>query len=878
MRFVSGLNRKIAFFYKSPVLRRRASVLASLFAVWLLLRSVCYFITESQWFGSMGYGSVWWRHTTWTVGGFMVALGLALPSLGIALRAGGRRPPPLPALPPAYQAVELWIDRWNRRARPLLKSLVIVVALVLALRVAQRGSQWAFFFKAVPYGDRDPFFGLDASFYIFRLPALRIALTFATSLTSWTIVLCLLANLGRVVIALVAHDGTALLHRIGRRLALLAAIAFFLRALGFLIGRLELVWTLPPVSETTGLTIILFYGRSILHLLGFLACLLGSILILRFVQRRRMAAMKMRFFAGLVALWVLVPLLSVVLAFAAAPLALLGAMAPFDAAFREKQRLSDRAAWQLKELTPETQQQNRLEDQPDFGRTSNFDWVRLWSEEALHTHASGETVSLDRYQTTSGHTELVGISSPPPRPPSGGWFLRHVAGAAPASRLDVWSATEAGADGLPSLLGQHPLFEVKSKTMFFPAQAWPYALTRDPDVHGVNLGMWWRRMVWAIRLGDLNLLLQAPAGNVRGAPLKLLFRRTARETGERLAPLLTPGGTVSLAAPLPVVANGRLWWMMDLPAATDSYPGAPVVTGERTRYNSLADSVKMVMDSATGEVGLYAASMRAESHPMLRVVRSEWPSLIRSYSAMPEVVRRHRRYSQLVFKAQIEALGLVNGEANGIAWQPTAPQYGLWPRGLLHGFEAGQRITNLAVGDSRFEFLLQSALTRVGESRPSTLIAVSSEGAEYGRLHLWRWNEKPRSSGSSGSGVEGINARAWRGAAWLVPSGEAWRSLWFEPLYSAARPSRLLAVQVGDTATGTVVTGATRELALDTLRLTLRSEEKPDAALPTGELAARALALQTRAQLAAKRGEWSQWSQLMQRQRAVLELLKSKLP
>jgi hypothetical protein len=51
-----------------------------------------------------------------------------------------------------------------------MRPAAAVLALMFALSGASNWLSWLTFLNAVPFGDRDPIFGRDVSFYIFRLP------------------------------------------------------------------------------------------------------------------------------------------------------------------------------------------------------------------------------------------------------------------------------------------------------------------------------------------------------------------------------------------------------------------------------------------------------------------------------------------------------------------------------------------------------------------------------------------------------------------------------------------------------------------------------------------------------------------------------------
>jgi uncharacterized membrane protein (UPF0182 family) len=332
---------------------------------------------------------------------------------------------------------------------------------------------------------------------------------------------------------------------------------------------------------------------------------------------------------------------------------------------------------------------------------------------------------IDRYDV-GGRRQLIGIAarSAGGTGSSDGWLSQHVQ-YSHGEGIVACDATAATPDGQPVILRDLPYLALDEARTFYGAANQTYALSDESMAGGVLLDSAWRRCAWAWRLRELNLLLYHGAP---GKTLRLLFRRAMVERASALVPFLKTGGE-----PYPVVANGRLVWMLDLLTATATYPAARANDGQP--FNAARDSVKMVMDAADGRVTFYVADTAAASNPILKTWRRAFPQLVRPHEEMPPVIRRHRRYPRLLFDAQLRTLSRYHDESP----QSFYAQHDVW---------SAERETDqpdyalLPSWDERkqtSQFMLQGSLMSAGGRRLAGLLRAGCDDADYGRLALLRF-------------------------------------------------------------------------------------------------------------------------------------------
>jgi uncharacterized membrane protein (UPF0182 family) len=177
---------------------------------------------------------------------------------------------------------------------------------------------------------------------------------------------------------------------------------------------------------------------------------------------------------------------------------------------------------------------------------------------------------------------------------------------------------------------------------------------------GVSVGSFFRRLVYSWRFRDKNILFSKGV-NSRS---RLLYVRDPRQRVRQVAPWLTPDG-----AAYPVVADGRVLWVVDgyttsnsLPysqqqnlrsAASDSYVTNGSSAAQAGSINYIRDSVKATVDAYDGTVTLYEWDTETgQPDPVLHTWMKAFPGLVKPASDIPADVLPHLRYPRDLFNVQ----------------------------------------------------------------------------------------------------------------------------------------------------------------------------------------------------------------------------------
>ena len=198
--------------WRQPPRRRLFFFVLALLAVVVFFgRTALSYYVDALWFGSLGYGDVFWKTVSlqWTVfAAFSAVTFLVLYGWFQALRRSYQ--PDLPGAGTIFingKPLKLPVER-------ILRVVVLVVPLVIAVVTGSSMMAEWLTFALYWYAPRttgsvvDPIFGKPLSFYLFTLPAWQ-------SLTGWLLTIAMIACVGALFFILITGGTRALAGRRG---------------------------------------------------------------------------------------------------------------------------------------------------------------------------------------------------------------------------------------------------------------------------------------------------------------------------------------------------------------------------------------------------------------------------------------------------------------------------------------------------------------------------------------------------------------------------------------------------------------------------------------------------------------------------------------
>ncbi|HHW40504.1 MAG TPA: UPF0182 family protein [Syntrophomonadaceae bacterium] len=717
--------------------------------------------SDYMWFASLGYRRVFWTLflTRFAVG--MAAFLLFLPFFWLNSWFARRCLPRVRLAGEQSRIIELTqgplLRLFNSRAGTAV--LLLISALISLLLAVPVGSRWEIVQKlvyATSFGRRDPIFGLDAGFYIFKLPFYELLQS--TLAAAFTIALVLAA----LIYLLLASGeffggGWRRFSPVKLHLAVLVAGLLIIKAWDYRLRAYQLLLSHHGAFWGAGYTDV--HARiPALNILAVLA-LLAAVLVFFGVIRGRLRPI----FWGIGALVAA----SLLLGIAYPALVQQFQVVPNEFS-REQQYLqyaitSTRYAYGLDRVRVlNSGLESTADGQAGVGEAvlekyrSTLTNLRLWDFrpigqvynqlQQLRPYYRFSDVDIDRYRI-GGDSRQVMLS------------VRELSQESLAERAQTWvnrrlqythgfgvvvsPVNETTPEGLPRFLVQNippkaqaPELAVKQPRIYFGELTtnWVVVNTKakefdypsgDKNVYtsysgrgGVRLSNPLRRLLYAFRFQDMRLLLSDDIT----PESRILYNRTVGDA-RRLAPYLEYDGD-----PYPVITNGRIYWIWDAYTVTDHYPYSEMHSGR----NYIRNSVKVVVDAYQGDIAFYVSD---PSDPLIRTYGKIFPGLYRPLSRMPEGLRSHLRYPVDLFRTQATVYALYHiGDPRVFynredEWAIPFEKYSSSSQQMEPYYAVMQ-----LPGEAQEEFVLVLPLTPVKRQNLVAWMAARCDGENYGEL------------------------------------------------------------------------------------------------------------------------------------------------
>ena len=315
---------------------------------------------------------------------------------------------------------------------------------------------------------------------------------------------------------------------------------------------------------------------------------------------------------------------------------------------------------------------------------------------------------------------------------------------------------------------------------------------------GIVLGNFLRRILISIDNGELG---KVPFSDDITSESRLLMRRNVMARVSALAPFLTYDPDPYLV----VGEDGRLSWIIDAFTTSDSYPYSSHYRLEGNSVNYMRNSVKVVIDAYDGTTTFYVFDSK---DPIIAAYRNIFPSLFKDADAMPPGLRKHVRYPELLLSLQAEVYGLYHMSDPDVFYN----REDLWSvASEVTMAEGGGQTTqtmqpnfvlmNLP-GEKGVEFVEILPFTPANRNNLIGWIAARSDGANYGTSLVYNFPKTKLVDGPlqieariDQNAQLSAQLTLWnqqgshvrRGSMLVIPSGRA--LLYAEPIYLQAERS-----------------------------------------------------------------------------------------
>lgn len=285
---------------------------------------------------------------------------------------------------------------------------------------------------------------------------------------------------------------------------------------------------------------------------------------------------------------------------------------------------------------------------------------------------------------------------------------------------------------------------------------------------GVPMGSLFTRLLFAIKYQEQRIVLS----NLINSDSKILFNRNPNERVAKVAPWLTLDGNI-----YPAVVDGRILWILDGYTTSNGYPysrktnlaGATTntITTNAAAVASLAsrdisymrNSVKATVDAYDGTVTLYQWDTK---DPILATWSKAFPGTVTPKSAMSKSLLDHIRYPEDLFGVQRDVLSSYHVKTADAFyggqdfWRvPTDPS----SLGANAGIQPPYYMTLKLPGQEKPAFSLTTSFVPRGNRQNLTAFAsVNSDfGPDYGKISVL---QLPRSTNIPGPSQVASNFEA----------------------------------------------------------------------------------------------------------------------
>jgi len=761
------------------------------------------FYVDWLWFKSVGFTDVWstvliTKATLFVAAGLLTSLVISL-NIYLAFR---RRPFYVPT---SIEADNL--ERYRATIDPIRKLAFAGIAVVLfyfgGSSATSLWSSWLLFKNSTPFGVKDPQFGMDISFFAFRLP-------FFQTLIGWAISTLILATIASVAVHYiyggirpqVREERTTVAARV--QLSVLLGLIVLLKAVAYWFDRYALA--LKESRLITGLTYTdvnaTLPAKAILAAIAVICSLL--------------------FFANIVRKSWLLPAAGTALMVGASVLiagVYPGAVQQFqvkpsesskEAPYIQRNIDATRAAFGLSDVEMKDYQAtlstNSGQLATDAATIAN---IRLMDPNVLSAtfrqlqqikpyYTFPESLDIDRYKVNGVQRDAVvavrelNIDGNPSR----NWINDHLVYTHGFGFVSAFGNT-VDADGKPNfLVGDLPPTTGLGKfqpRVYFGENVPDYSIIGGPKTDtpvefdypddasangqknytytgkgGVPMGGLLNKLLFAIQYQEQRIVLSS----LINSESKILYNRSPRERVAKVAPWLTLDGD-----PYPAIVDGKIQWIIDGFTTSAGYPYAQTtalgsatadaltanstsITAQRNQnINYIRNSVKATVDAYDGTVVLYQWD---EKDPVLKTWMKAFPNTVTPKSKMSPQLLDHIRYPEDLFRVQREVLSSYHV-------QTAAAFYGgqdFWrvPRdpstfGANAGAQPPYYMTLEMPGSDKPTFTLTTPFVpRGGRENLSAFAVVDSNyGPNYGKITVL---QLPRSTNVAGPSQVASNFEA----------------------------------------------------------------------------------------------------------------------
>ena len=651
-----------------------------------IARAVATFFTNYLWFDAVDLNSVWLKILV-TKSALVAATSLlAFAFIFVNLRLAVRATPVMDIFESfeSQDPLSRFREFVNERFLKYRLWGAIGLSLFLGAGASQLWEQVLLFINQKAFGVTDPIFQNDVSSYVFGLPLYRLFVSWGFQLVIFTSFIIVLFFIATGALQLRPGRLPEVSSGAKAHLSVLLAFVAVLKAFAYRLDSMELLYS--PRGKVFGAS----YTDVVAHLpalnLLILISLFGAILLLVNIKRRGWLLP-----ATAISLWLAVSIIvGGVVPAAIQRFRVLPDELNKELPYVENHINYTRLAYGLDNIEEKSFEASpNLTDNDISENAQTVDNIRLWDPTVLaetysqlqeiRAYYALDEVDVDRYKINGELTQVMVSARELDQTnlPAVGWVnerLQYTHGYgvvfSPANNVASQGQPDFYVKGVPATTTVSEL-EVEQPRIYFGESAesveyvvvnslqeevdYPLstegqsvAYTNYSGEGGVGIGSFFRRLGFALRYSELNLLIS----NQLSDDSKLIMERNIVSRVKKAAPFLYTDNDPYLA-----LIDGNLFWIIDMYTVSDKYPYAQPADTRRINENSglplnfnyLRNSVKAVVNAYDGTMNFYVVD---DNDPIISSYQDIFPNLFTPESSMSSELLDHIRYPEDLFTIQ----------------------------------------------------------------------------------------------------------------------------------------------------------------------------------------------------------------------------------
>ncbi len=244
---------------------------------------------------------------------------------------------------------------------------------------------------------------------------------------------------------------------------------------------------------------------------------------------------------------------------------------------------------------------------------------------------------------------------------------------------------------------------------------------------GVEISSFIKKALFALRYSELKIMLNDGINN----DSRIMYYRNIKERVRKVAPFLAYDSD-----PYLVISQGRLFWIQDAYTTSDRYPYAQPFSNTG---NYIRNSVKVIIDAYNGNMDFYVMD---KEDPIVQTYQKIFPEIFIDGDQMPESLKSHIRYPRDLFKIQSELYSIYHMEDPQVfynkedLWNIPDENYA----GSTIKMEPYYILSSLPdTKMQKLEYLLMMPFTPANKNNMIAWLAGRSDGENYGELVLYEF-------------------------------------------------------------------------------------------------------------------------------------------